>query len=60
MHWVDTLWQIQPAVPYAQDYRPWLDAGLMLGLGGLWGIVFLVSYRGRLADELAVAEVQHG
>jgi hypothetical protein len=59
MHWIDALWQIQPAVPHAQGYQPWLDAALWLGLGGLWAATFLVSYRGRLADGLAFAEGNH-
>ncbi|HYO24697.1 MAG TPA: hypothetical protein VEQ85_07085, partial [Lacipirellulaceae bacterium] len=33
VHWLDALWQVGPT---ASDRRIWLDAGLTLGVGGLW------------------------
>jgi hypothetical protein len=60
MHGVDTAWQIQPAAPRTESYKPWLDLGLAIGLGGLWFAFFFSSFRWDAAKSNIAAGRQHG
>lgn len=42
MHWVETVWLVQPAVERdpAVTYWPWLDLALTAAIGGGWWIAF--------------------
>jgi hypothetical protein len=44
---VDVVWWIEPAIP-AESWFFWLmDVGAILGIGGLWGLVWIAQLRRR-------------
>lgn len=56
MHWVETVWLVQPAVQRdpSVTYWPWLDLALTAAIGGGWWIAFsllLAWQRGSQAAE---------
>jgi hypothetical protein len=60
MHWVDTVWQVQPAMTDAASYRLWLDAALLIAIGGVWCAVFLPCFWSMQPAWSASEEVRHG
>jgi len=49
MHWVATVWYIEPAVERGHDaFIPWLDLGLTAAIGGVWWLCFTLLLPGML------------
>jgi hypothetical protein len=60
MHWIDTLWQVQPATTSDAPYRLWLDAGMLAAMGGLWCAVFLPCYWSFQPAWITTKEARNG
>jgi hypothetical protein len=40
MHWLDTVWLIEPAFPDRLTFTPWCDLAATVALGGVWLALF--------------------
>jgi hypothetical protein len=48
MYFINAIWWVEPAVPHEGNFPYWLmDIASVIGLGGVWGLVFLWQLKQR-------------
>ena len=64
MRWIDLLWQVGPAFSPGKLTASWLDVAALVGLGGVWGALFLRQLARRpllpVHDPAFVEVLGHG
>jgi hypothetical protein len=60
MHWVATLWYIEPAVEHGRkSHVPWLDLGLTAAIGGVWWLCFCLLLPGMRRRHTSMLGEEH-